>query len=426
MSPGSSHHHVSPSSTTEVEVSKISQYSVSGGRCLQDPLSVRPLWPSLWMRMSPRSFHHHASPSSIVEEDVSRILFLLSLLVLRYGGGCLQDPLSATPLRPPLWRRMSPGSSFCYASLSSVMEEDVSRILSPSRLFALHYRHVCLQVPLSAKPLSPPLWRRMSPGSSFCYASPSSVMEEDVSRILSLSCLSVLRYGGGCLQDPLSSTPLRPPLWRRMSPGFSHRHASSSFVIDEGITRILSPPCPSVLRYRGGCLQDPLNVMPLRPPLWRRMSPWSSHRHASPSSVNKDDVSRILSLSRLSVLRYGGGGLQDPLSITPFHPRQLRRMSPGSLTVTPLCPPLWRRISPGFSHSHASSSSVMEEDVSKILSLSRLFVLRYGGGCLQDSLTVTPLRPLLLRRMSPGSSHRHASLSAGIPDCFPSYTWSHC
>jgi hypothetical protein len=90
--------------------------------------------------------------------------------------------------------------------------------------------------------------------------------------ILSPSRLSVLRYEGGCLQDPLPGTPLRPPLWRRMSPGSSHCHTSLSSVMDEDITRILSPSRLFVLRYGGGCLQDPLTVTPLCPPVFRTAS----------------------------------------------------------------------------------------------------------------------------------------------------------
>jgi hypothetical protein len=182
--------------------------------------------------MSPGSSHHHASSPSIIDKDVSRILFLLRLSVLHYGGGFLQDPLSATPLRPPLWRRMSKGSSHHHTSPPSVIYESVSSIL-----FLLRLSVLC-------------------------------VMEEDVSRILSLSGLSVLCCGEGCLQDPLTVTPLRPPLWKRMSPGSSYRQASLSSVI-------------------------------------RTMSPRSSLCHASPSSVMEEDVSKILSPSRLSVLHYG-------------------------------------------------------------------------------------------------------------------------
>jgi hypothetical protein len=258
--------------------------------------------------MSPGSSHHHASLSSVMDEDITRIISPSRLSVLRYRGGFLQDPLIAMPLRPPLWRRMSPD-------------------------------------PLTVMPLHPPLWRRMSPGFSHRHASLSSIMKEDVSRILSPSRLFVLCSGGECLQDPLTITPLRPPLWMRISPGSSHRHASSSSVREED-------------------------------------SPGSSQCHASSSSIMEKDVSMILSPSRLSVLSYGGGGLQDPLSVTPFHPRQLRRMSPGS------------------SHRHASLSSIMEADFSRILSPSRLFVLCYGGGCLQDPLTVTPLCPPVFRTAS--------------------------
>jgi hypothetical protein len=231
------------------------------------------------------------------------------------------------------------------------MEEEVSRILSLSCLFA------------------PPLWRRMSLGPSLSHTSPSSVIEADVSRILSLS-----RSSASVMEDDVSrilslSCLFAPPLWRRMTPGTSYHHASPSSVLEEDISRNLSPS-------------------------------------TSPSSVMEADVSRILSPSHLFVLRYGGGCLQDPL------------------TITPLRPPLWRRMSPGSSHRHDSSSSAMEVDVSRILSPSRLFILCYGGGCLQVPLTVTPFRPPLWRRMSPGSSHRRASLSSGIPDCFPSYTRS--
>jgi hypothetical protein len=168
-------------------------------------------------------------------------------------------------------------------------------------------------------------------------------LRKRLTRILSLSRLSILCNGGGCLQDPLSVTALHSKLW------------------EEDDSMILSLSSLSVLRYGGGCLQDPFTVTPLCPPLWRRMSPGSFYRHASSSSVMVEDVSRILSPSRLFVLCYGGGCLQDPF------------------TVMPLCPLLWRRISPGFSHRHASSSSVMEEDVSKILSPSCLSVLRYSG-----------------------------------------------
>jgi hypothetical protein len=93
------------------------------------------------------------------------------------------------------------GSSHHHTSLSSVMDEDITRILSPHRL-------------------------------------PSSITEEDVSRILSMSRLFVLRYGGRCLQDPLSVTPLCPPLYRRISPGSTHRHPSPSSVMEEDVSRI--------------------------------------------------------------------------------------------------------------------------------------------------------------------------------------------
>jgi len=101
------------------------------------------------------------------------------------------------------------------------------------------------------------------------------------------------------------------------------------------------------------------------------MSPGSSHRHASPSFVMKEE----------------DGSSHHHTSV--MDEDITRILSP----TTPLRPPLWRRMSPRHSHRHASSSSVMEEDVSKTLSPSRLFVLCYGGGCLQDPLTVTPLCP---------------------------------
>jgi hypothetical protein len=255
---------------------------------------------------------------------------------------------------------MSPRCSLCQASPSSVMEEDVSRIplchASPSSVVEKDVYRILFLSGFSILRYE----RRMSPGSSLCHASPSSV-----------AC------GGGCLQDSVTVAPLCPPLWRRMSPGSSHSHTSPSSIMEEDVSRILSLSRLSVLHYGGGCLQDPLTVTPLLPPLWRTMFPGSSHRHTSQSSVMKEDVSRILSLSRLSVLRYGGGCLQDPL------------------TITPLGPPLWMRISPGSSHHHAPPSSVTEEDASRILSMSCLFVLHYGEGCLHDPLTVTPLCPPL-------------------------------
>jgi hypothetical protein len=144
------------------------------------PLTIT-LRPPLKKWKSPRSCLSRSSPSSVI------------------GEGCLKDLLSVMPLHPLLWRRISPGSSLCHASPSSAtkedvsrMEEDVSRILFLPSHSVLRYGGRCLTV----TPLHPPLWRRMSSGSPLCHFSPSSVMEDDVSRILSLSRLSILHYGG--------------------------------------------------------------------------------------------------------------------------------------------------------------------------------------------------------------------------------------
>jgi hypothetical protein len=170
----------------------------------------------------------------------------------------------------------------------------------------------------------------VSPRSSLSCLSITTT-EEDVSRIRSMSHLSILGNGGGCLQDPLSVTLLCPLLCRRMSPGSSLYHTSLSSIMEEYVSRILSLSCLSILRYVGRCLQDPHSVMFLHPPLWRRMSKGSSLCHASPSSSTEEDFSRILSLSRLFILGNGKGCLPDPVSVTPLHHQQWSRMTPRSL-----------------------------------------------------------------------------------------------
>ncbi len=99
-----------------------------------------------------------------------------------------RDPHYFTSLHPLRYRMMEQRPSLWYMSPSSALEKD-DHVLS-----ILSYG------------------RRMSPGSSLCHTSPSLETELEVSKILSQSQLFVLTYGGGCLQDLLTVTPLRRSL----------------------------------------------------------------------------------------------------------------------------------------------------------------------------------------------------------------------